>query len=467
MLIDEGRFPGRQGRLVFAYLVAEQGRPVPRDELAQALWGEAPPPTWGKALTVLVSKLRALLAERGDGAIALTGAFGCYRLELPEGTWVDVIEALVAVAEAEEALAGGELERARTAAALGAALAQPPFLPGEDGAWVEEKRRELADVRGRALSTLAEACLRSGDAPAAAKWAEQTIVLAPFRETGYRRLMEAHVAAGNRAEALQVYEQCRQLLAEQLGTYPSPETESIYRGLLEAPAGHAAPVATAEAPPLEAAPAAQREPRPEETPPTTPAHAGRRRIVVLACGAIAAGVALAATVALLTRGGAGSAAAGISADSIGILDPGTGRQGGQIPVGASPSAVAAGDGSLWVANVDADTVSRIDPVRRTIIDRIPVGNGPAGIAFGGGSVWVTNGLDGTVDEISPQTDTVVATIPVGNGPAGIAVHGRDGWVANSADGTVTPIDLRTATPRRRSRSARAPTAWPWASDPSG
>ena len=101
--------------------------------------------------------------------------------------------------------------------------------------WVEEKRREFADVRGRALSALADACLRSGDAPAAAKWAEQTIALAPFRETGYRRLMEAHVAAGNRAEALQVYERCRRLLAEELGAYPSPETESVYRGLLEAP----------------------------------------------------------------------------------------------------------------------------------------------------------------------------------------------------------------------------------------
>jgi hypothetical protein len=47
--------------------------------------------------------------------------------------------------------------------------------------------------------------------------------------------MEAHVAAGNRGEALRVYEQCRTLLADELGTYPSPETESIYRALLEAP----------------------------------------------------------------------------------------------------------------------------------------------------------------------------------------------------------------------------------------
>src|SRR3954451_11044567 len=84
--VDEERFPGRQGRLLLAYLVAEQGRPVPRDELAQALWREAPPATWDKALTVIVSKLRSLLADRGiDGPGALTGAFGCYRLVLPEG----------------------------------------------------------------------------------------------------------------------------------------------------------------------------------------------------------------------------------------------------------------------------------------------------------------------------------------------------------------------------------------------
>src|SRR5438128_12692495 len=94
VVIDERRFPGRQARLLFAYLVAERGRPVPRDELAEALWGEAPPATWEKALSVIVSKLRGLLAERGmDSTNALTGAFGCYRLDLPQGSWVDVLEA--------------------------------------------------------------------------------------------------------------------------------------------------------------------------------------------------------------------------------------------------------------------------------------------------------------------------------------------------------------------------------------
>ena len=149
---------------------------------------------------------------RLDGANALTSAFGCYRLELPEGTL-------------GRRHRGGEPRRrrrrrrsrqaisrqAKAAAALAASLVRQPFLPGEEGTWVEEKRRELADVRGRALSALADACLRSGDAPAAAKWAEQTIALAPFRETGYRRLMEAQsppVTGPRRSRSTSSAERC-------------------------------------------------------------------------------------------------------------------------------------------------------------------------------------------------------------------------------------------------------------------
>ena len=90
-VLSEGRFPGRQGRLLFVYLVAAGSRPVPTDELADAIWGESPPATWEKALRVLMTKLRALLEECGiDGSTALKSAFGCYKLSLPAGSWIDV-----------------------------------------------------------------------------------------------------------------------------------------------------------------------------------------------------------------------------------------------------------------------------------------------------------------------------------------------------------------------------------------
>ena len=74
VVIDDARFPGRQGRLLFAYLAAEQGRPVPKDELAEAIWGEAPPPSWDKALTGVVSKVRALLSETASTVRTLSRA---------------------------------------------------------------------------------------------------------------------------------------------------------------------------------------------------------------------------------------------------------------------------------------------------------------------------------------------------------------------------------------------------------
>ena len=61
--------------------------------------------------------------------------------------------------------------------------------------------------------------------------AEEALRLEPFRESTYRTLMRAN-AAGNRAEALRVYQRCRDLRAEELGVDPSRETEGLYLGVL-------------------------------------------------------------------------------------------------------------------------------------------------------------------------------------------------------------------------------------------
>jgi cyclopropane-fatty-acyl-phospholipid synthase len=57
--------------------------------------------------------------------------------------------------------------------------------------------------------------------------AEEAVTLEPYRESGYRRLMRIHLAAGDRAEAVRVYERCRRILADELGERPSRETEEV------------------------------------------------------------------------------------------------------------------------------------------------------------------------------------------------------------------------------------------------
>src|SRR5579862_6856952 len=365
-VIEEAQLGGRQARLVFAYLVAERSRPVPRDELAEALWGETPPVTRDKALTVIASRLRAALADAGlDGRELLTAAFGCYRLDLPEGTWVDLFAAASSAQDAEDALAAGEFDQARTAAESAQSLARRPFLPGEDGTWVEQKRRDLADIRERALSVLADACLRSGAAREAAKWAEELIALSPFREAGYRRLMEAHAAAGDRAEALRVYDQCRRLLADELGAYPSPETESIYRELLATPApgngavtGDAERLKDADRPESAArvvgVPSASAPPRgikPERS------RAVRRRTVLGAAltGVIAVAV-LVPLVGLSSRGSR-TPEPTLGGNDVGAVSASTGHILASAPLAGLPDAITAGDGSIWAAMPDRGIVS--------------------------------------------------------------------------------------------------------------
>jgi DNA-binding SARP family transcriptional activator len=78
--IDSSAFPGRQGRIVFAYLVSTP-QPVPREVLADLLWPERLPDAWRRDLAAVVSKLRALLARLGlNATAALRGGGDSYQL---------------------------------------------------------------------------------------------------------------------------------------------------------------------------------------------------------------------------------------------------------------------------------------------------------------------------------------------------------------------------------------------------
>jgi alkylation response protein AidB-like acyl-CoA dehydrogenase len=63
----------------------------------------------------------------------------------------------------------------------------------------------------------------------AVRYAKEALALDRFRETCYVRLMRLHMSRGNRAEAMRAYEQCRHVLARDLGVTPSPQTEAVYR----------------------------------------------------------------------------------------------------------------------------------------------------------------------------------------------------------------------------------------------
>ncbi len=60
----------------------------------------------------------------------------------------------------------------------------------------------------------------------------ELVRLEPYRESGYRILMEALDSEGNSAEALRVYETLRVRLRDELGVTPSEQTQALHRRLL-------------------------------------------------------------------------------------------------------------------------------------------------------------------------------------------------------------------------------------------
>jgi SARP family transcriptional regulator, regulator of embCAB operon len=445
VVVDEERFPGRQGRLVFAYLLAAHGRPVPRDDLAEALWGDAPPARWEKALSVLVSKLRTLLNDCGvDGGTALTSAFGCYELTLPPGSWIDVSAADEAATAAELALAAGDLDGALDNASTAAALARRTFLPGEDGRWVDERRAELREILVRALECIADANRLSGDPAASVRAADELVTLDPFRDRGYRLLMQAQSAAGNDAEALRTYERCRALLADELGAYPSSETEAVYLEILRGSPG----VVTVELDPPEVD-----GPTPPSPPPSEPHGRDRRKLAALLTAVVLLAGAAAIAVAMTSRD---DAPLEVVPNSVVRIDPDTFEPKQVVPVGGAPDLVVVAGGYVWVThwilresgtdalrNAGDRMLTRIDP---STGESKVVGGGlaPCGLtADPSGDVWVANcvasGPTATVVRVDAKTLSFGPTWTVPNEPGyyrGLAYGGGSLWA-----GDVSGVDV--------------------------
>jgi DNA-binding SARP family transcriptional activator/type II secretory pathway predicted ATPase ExeA len=223
--------------VAFARLLLERERGTTRDGLADVVWPDQLPRTWGSALRSLVSRLRAFLVEAlpfppADQPLVAQG--GRYLLRLPDDVVVDIEQAELSIIEAQEALGAGNFEAALRLGSEGAECLRAPFLPGHDGPWVAIRRDHLAELLLTALETASRAAAALRDTTRALVLAEEATTLAPLRESSHRCRMAAHAAAGNRGEALRAYQELRRLLAEELGVDPAPDTEAAYLELLGA-----------------------------------------------------------------------------------------------------------------------------------------------------------------------------------------------------------------------------------------
>ncbi|MEU6674426.1 BTAD domain-containing putative transcriptional regulator [Streptomyces sp. NPDC046925] len=219
---------GPKPRALLAALLLEPGRVVSVDALVDAIWGERPPDTARSLIQSYVSALRRALS-----ADAIETRPPGYLVHA-DATLVDRAEFERLCTEGRQAAADGD--HAAAARLLGDALAlwRGPALGG-----IGETLRAVADQ----LDEARQAALEERIAAELARTGRETELVGeltalvarhPGRERLRGQLMLALYRLGRQADALTVYAEGRDVLADELGIDPGPDLRRMYEAILRA-----------------------------------------------------------------------------------------------------------------------------------------------------------------------------------------------------------------------------------------
>ena len=229
---------GRQ-RAVLAVLLLNAGRVVSTGEIAETLWGHAPPPSAPATVRNYVKRLRRTLGD-GDQARIVTRPPG-YVIRVDPGE-LDAARFEALLDGARTAARGGSLEAAagRAREALGLWRGEP-LADVESQALALGEVPRLAELRLQAAELRIDAELRLGRHGAVIAELERLAAAHPLREHLHALLMLALYREGRRAEALAAYQRARRVLVDELGAEPGAELRELHRQILTAGPGLAGP----------------------------------------------------------------------------------------------------------------------------------------------------------------------------------------------------------------------------------
>jgi DNA-binding SARP family transcriptional activator len=211
-------------------LVAAGEAGHPAGKLIDLLWRNRPDGDGQKALEMTIHRLRKLLGR--DSAVQVTDR----NISLdPRRVWTDAwsLERILgrSLSASEDALPDPDsLERA---APVVLDLCRGAFLAEDDAAaWQIPLRNRLMSRFHRFVLRLGRHWESGGSWDRADDLYRRAVELDPLAEAFYRGQMVCLQAQGRRAEAIEVFRRCRQMLSLVLGVSPTAETEKVYRELL-------------------------------------------------------------------------------------------------------------------------------------------------------------------------------------------------------------------------------------------
>jgi DNA-binding SARP family transcriptional activator len=224
--------PAGKQRALLAALLLKANRVVPAEELAEALWGTAPPPSARVSVQNYVVRLRKVLGEEGHSRIG-TRPRG-YVISAAAGE-LDLTRFEGLVGTARQAARDGSWESAAAQARAALALwrGEPLADVGSELLAAREAPR-LAELRLQALETRIDADLHLDRPGEVIGELRQLVAAQPLRERLHALLMLALYRDSRQAEALAAYRQARTVLVEELGAEPGPELWQLHQQMLAA-----------------------------------------------------------------------------------------------------------------------------------------------------------------------------------------------------------------------------------------
>ena len=222
--------PGKQ-RVVLAALLLKANRLVPLDELAEALWGPAPPATARVTMQNYVMRLRKAL---GDGRGRIATQPGGYQITVAAGE-LDVSQCEALLAAARSAARDGSWDTAASEAGAALALWRGEPLADVDSEFLAMRETpRLAELRLQALETRIDADLHVGRQSEVIGELRHLTIAHPLREHLHALLMLALYRDGRQGEALAAYRHARQVLIEELGAEPGTGLRELHQRMLTA-----------------------------------------------------------------------------------------------------------------------------------------------------------------------------------------------------------------------------------------
>jgi DNA-binding SARP family transcriptional activator len=225
-----------QQRVVLAVLALQAGRPVGRQQMINAVWGDAPPRNAVNLVQRHVSGLRRVLEPERPGHAPsglLVWIDVGYQLTLPKRALdLDVFEGELRRARA--ARVAGRLREAAEALHSALGLWRGPICDGLSSPFLDAQADRLEESRISVLEERIELDLAVGVRADLIAELRDLVAEHPLRERLHGLLMLALYRAGRQADALAAFRDARRQLREELGIEPAAPLQRLHQQILAA-----------------------------------------------------------------------------------------------------------------------------------------------------------------------------------------------------------------------------------------